>query len=493
MKTGAVFGLALSALGLLCGLIAPALAQKKIALVIGNDRYQNIPSLQKAVGDARTMSEALKSLGFTVMFAQDVSRKAFSQQLLAFDAMVGRGDVAFFFFAGHGFEIDKQNYLLPTDVPPAREGQEELLRDAAVAADRIIDRLQARGARTTIMVLDACRDNPFEKRGTRSIRGAGGLAAMTPPEGVFVVYSAGAKQTALDRLSDRDTEPNSVFTRLFVRELKEPGLTLVQIAKRTQQNVKQLAATVSHVQTPGYYDQIVGDMVLNGTAADVKVAAPQPQVALLPITPPPLVPAAEPANAPIANFMRHNTGWSITLSFADPVAAISWRLGETGNFRETGFLDTLDPRTRKRMPNHSLQLDADAPAGTLYIRAVDVNGIALGPYPIRFEPAAALEREQRKLLEMTSSGWLAFREFNGLLVYYTHLVTYRCGIREVRIGIDSTVPDRKIALPPCDPRDPSSIPHKADVHMKIPPGTKLMSVELTYRDGTISEVKTFRR
>ena len=209
--------------------------------------------------------------------------------------------------------------------------------------------------------------------------------------------------------------------------------------------------------------------------------------------PPPPVPAPEPVNAPIANFMRHNTGWSVTLSFADPVAAISWRLGESGNFRETGFLDTLDPRTRKRMANPSLQLDADAPAGTLYIRAVDVNGIALGPYPIRFEPAAAIEREQRKILEMTSGSWLSFREFNGLLVYYTHLVSYRCAIREVRVGIDSTVPDRKIALPPCDPRDPSAIPDKADVHMKLPPGTKSMSVELTYRDGTISELKTFRR
>ncbi len=59
--------------------------------------------------------------------------------------------------------------------------------------------------------------------------------------------------------------------------------------------------------------------------------------------------------------MRHNGGWSVTLSFADPVTAISWRFGDKGNFKETGFLDTLDPRTRKRMPNPSLQLDADAP------------------------------------------------------------------------------------------------------------------------------------
>ena len=93
---------------------------------------------------------------------------------------------------------------------------------------------------------------------------------------------------------------------------------------------------------------------------------------------------------------------------------------------------------------------------------------------------------------MTSSNWLSFREFNGLLVYYSHLLSYRCAIREVKIGIDSTVPDRKLAIPPCDPRDPSSIPSNAQSYMKLPPATKVMSVELTYRDGTTSEVKTFR-
>jgi hypothetical protein len=79
-------------------------------------------------------------------------------------------------------------------------------------------------------VLDACRNNPFEHSGTRAVKGTGGLAPLTPSEGVFVVFSAGAKQTALDRLSENDPNPNSVFTRNFVRELADPSLTLVQIA-----------------------------------------------------------------------------------------------------------------------------------------------------------------------------------------------------------------------------------------------------------------------
>jgi hypothetical protein len=174
------------------------------------------------------------------------------------------------------------------------------------------------------------------------------------------------------------------------------------------------------------------------------------------------------------------------------VTAISWRFGEKGNFKETGFLDTLDPRTRKRMPNPSLQLDNDAQEGTIYIRYADVRGEWSEPFPIKFEPMAQLERGHRQILEMTSSNWLSFREFNGLMVYWSHLLSYRCAIREVKIGIDSTVPDKKLALPPCDPVDPSSIPEKAVSYMKLPAGTKLMSIELTYKDGSVSETKTYR-
>src|SRR5262245_1016556 len=213
---------AIAAAGVLIA-AGPAAADKRVALVIGNDNYKNVTSQKKAVNDARTMGETLKGLGFTVLTAENQTRVGFADTLLAFDKMIAPGDTAFFFFSGHGFEIKGENYLLPTDVPAATEGQEELIRDAAVSAERVIDRVQRRGARTAVSVFDACRNNPFERSGTRALSGAGGLAAMTPPEGVFIVYSAGAKQTALDRLSDNDADPNSVFTRNFTRSLTEPG------------------------------------------------------------------------------------------------------------------------------------------------------------------------------------------------------------------------------------------------------------------------------
>ncbi|WP_410052680.1 caspase domain-containing protein [Bradyrhizobium sp. SZCCHNRI1073] len=496
MRTWLACGLAMLAV-----VLAPAAAraEKRVALVIGNNDYRFVPKLQKAVNDARTMGDTLKQLGFNVMVAENLNRQQFSQTLLAFDNAVEPGDTAFFFYAGHGFEIAGQNFLLPTDVPAATEGQEELVRDASILADRVIERLQNKKARTSILVFDACRNNPFERSGTRAVAGGGGLAPMTQlPEGVFSVFSAGPRQTALDRLSNDDVNPNSVFTRTFAKELTQPGVNLVQVAQRTRRLVSELAETVRHKQIPVYFDQMVDDVFLNGMAkgpaAADKPAEPQQKLAALPpVSAPRIPPANESLNAPIAMFSRHNGGWTVTFSIADPTLGISWRMGEAGEFRETGFMDVLDPRTRKRMPNPSIQLPADAPAGTIQVRYVDASGEMQGPFPIRFEPEAALVHDQRKILDMTATSWLSFREFNGLLVYYTHLMSYRCAIREVRIGIDTAVPDKVLNMPGCDMRDPIAIPSNATPYLKLPPATKFVSVELTYRDGSVSEIKSFRR
>src|SRR5689334_17577771 len=379
MKTSVCLKFAVVALvtAPLLAFAAPAHAEKRVALVIGNNDYKNVSTLQKAVNDARTMGETLKQLGFSVMVAENQNRAQFSQSLLAFDNAVGPGDTAFFFFAGHGFEIAGQNYLLPTDVPAATEGQEELVRDASVLADRIVERLQNKKVRTSILVFDACRNNPFERSGTRAVAGGGGLAPMSQlPEGVFSVFSAGYKQTALDRLSNDDNSPNSVFTRTFAKELLQPGENLVEVAQHTRKLVSEMAESIGHRQIPAYTDQMVDNVFLNGLAkavADVaKVTEPPQKVAALPPVSVPKVAPNDSLNAPIAAFSRHNGGWTVVFSIADPTLGISWRIGN-GDFRETGFMDTLDPRTRKRMPNPSIELPGDAPAATIEVRYIDAS------------------------------------------------------------------------------------------------------------------------
>jgi hypothetical protein len=162
--------LALSLAAALLTLAAPARAEKRVALVIGNNDYKNVPKLQKAVNDARTMGDTLKQLGFNVMVAENQSRQAFSETLLAFDAAVGPGDTAFFFYAGHGFEIAGQNFLLPTDVPAAGEGQEELVRDASVLADA-----SSNGCRTR-----TCAPRSWYSTPAATIRSNGQAPALWP-------------------------------------------------------------------------------------------------------------------------------------------------------------------------------------------------------------------------------------------------------------------------------------------------------------------------
>jgi hypothetical protein len=121
------------------------------------------------------------------------------------------------------------------------------------------------------------------------VTGERGLARIEPAEGAFVLFSAGAKQAALDALGDDDPDPNSVFTRIFVKTLTRPGLSLVDIAKVTQAEVKALASSVRHDQTPAYYDQIVGDFFLTrpGAVTPPTISPPSAPPAKITLLPPP--------------------------------------------------------------------------------------------------------------------------------------------------------------------------------------------------------------
>lgn len=255
-----------------------AMAQARLALIVGNDSYQNLPSLAKARNDARAISATLSGLGMATTLLEDADRRGMTRALSDLASAISPGDEVVFYYAGHGVEVSGRNYLLPTDAPAARPGDEAFLTAESVAVDDILFTLQSRGARVTVLILDACRDNPFPRQGTRSAGGVRGLAPITAPEGAFILFSAGTGQSALDSLGPADPDPNSVFTRALIPLLNTPGLPLQGIARSLKAEVEGVAQSVNHKQRPAYYDELTGDFVLNGGmtrgAAPLEAAAP---------------------------------------------------------------------------------------------------------------------------------------------------------------------------------------------------------------------------
>jgi uncharacterized caspase-like protein len=261
---------AVTSLALACA-VAPAYAEKRVALVVGNNRYANLGAneqLQKAVNDARAMGGALRQLGFDVIPGENLDRRALTARLDELMQRLVPGDIAFFFFSGHGVAVDGINYILPADMPDLAGGQETRLKAEALAEPYIISELTSRGVRVAVVVLDACRTNPFSRPGGKAVGGARGLAPPQQVQGVFALYAAGSGQVALDRLYDGDPSPNSVFSRVLVPALTRPGVDLATLAIEVREEVAQVAQTAGHAQQPAYYDQIIGGRVyLNGGPA----------------------------------------------------------------------------------------------------------------------------------------------------------------------------------------------------------------------------------
>jgi uncharacterized caspase-like protein len=178
------------------------------------------------------------------------------QALRDFKVKVQAGDEVLFYFAGHGVQIGGINYLLPADI---HGNTEEQVRDESVQLQRVLDDMREKGAGFMLAVVDACRDNPFASLG-RSIGGRG-LAPTTAATGQMIIFSAGAGQQALDKLGQGDTSRNGVFTRVFLREMVKPGVSVDRVLRNGRQEVVRLARSVGKEQVPALYDQALGEFV----------------------------------------------------------------------------------------------------------------------------------------------------------------------------------------------------------------------------------------
>ena len=257
----------------------PALAETRVALVIGNAAYRHAPALANPKNDAEGVAASLKRMGFEVLAGTDLEKPAMDKLLQAFADKLERADVALVFYAGHGLQVNGRNYLVPVD---GKLDKESDLVFQAVALDTI-QGLMEQGQRTSIMILDACRDNPLARNlarsmGTRSGGIGRGLGAAQAGVGTLIVYATQPGNVALDG----ETGANSPFTAALLAHLETKGLEVRQVLTRVRQAVIE---KTRGKQVPWDSSSLTGDFYFAAATTKPPAATPPPASA----TPPPAI------------------------------------------------------------------------------------------------------------------------------------------------------------------------------------------------------------
>lgn len=240
---------------------APVQPRALVALVIGNGAYRQSP-LSNPANDARAMRDALVDLGFTVELKIDTDRKQLGAGIEHFKTRLRRGDLAVFYYAGHGFQIGGENYLVPIDF----DGHDE----ASATFDsypiaRLTEGMENSGATLNIIILDACRNNPF--RGARAM--GGGLASMSAAAGTFVAFATSPGKTA----SDNSRGKNGLFTAYLLEALQEPGLTLDDVFNHTRERVFNAS---KGAQIPWTQSSVIGRFYFRASKEAMPETRPTP-------------------------------------------------------------------------------------------------------------------------------------------------------------------------------------------------------------------------
>jgi uncharacterized protein (TIGR02145 family) len=231
---------------------------RKGALVIGNGNYIS-STLANPENDATAIADNLKDLGFVVFKYENLNQIQMKKAIDEFGLNLKGFDIGLFFYAGHGIQASGYNYLIPVDAQLTTERQVEY---DCVQADRILALMEESGTKVNIIILDACRNNPFERSWTRTSSGRG-LAFMNAPVGTLIAYSTAPGTTAQDGSGN-----NSPYTAALIENMKVPGLTVTQIF----QNVARLVSQITgKQQIPWISSSLTGDFYLNAT----EISAPE--------------------------------------------------------------------------------------------------------------------------------------------------------------------------------------------------------------------------
>jgi Caspase domain len=287
-RVGIVSRLLFAAVLLCTGMSSVAHAEKRVALVIGNSAYRAVPALPNPAADAKLMSDTLLSLGFFVVGggAQlDLDKAGFDDALVKFKTGLAGADVALFYYAGHGVETHGLNYLAPVDAHPLEEAD---IFTQMIGMSGILDQLEKSGTRINLVLLDACRNNPFRGQGAHST--TGGLAQMPAPVGTLISFATQPRSVSLDGV-----DGHSPYTRALIDAMQRPGAGLF----KTFNEVGLAVAKATHGEQIPWVSSspISGNFYFAGKPA-TQAASPPPAA---PDAPAPLVQEARlsPADDPL--------------------------------------------------------------------------------------------------------------------------------------------------------------------------------------------------
>ncbi len=251
--------------------LVPAAAPAKLALVVGNAAYRGANPLTNTRHDAQDMVAMLRGLGFQVTAVEDATRDQFNLAVKTFvKSLQGTDAMGLFYYAGHGIQMKGANYLLPVD---AKIEEEWDVQDQAIALDRLLDGMASgRDKAVNLVILDACRDNPFAVRGSRSTGADRGFARVEPSSGTLVLYAAQPGATASDNPGGR----NGLFTGELLKVLATPGLQVEEAFKQVAQQVYLTSG--NQKQLPWQEGIIFGKVYLSPTES-LPTSPPQTETA----------------------------------------------------------------------------------------------------------------------------------------------------------------------------------------------------------------------
>lgn len=250
---------------------APATAERRIALVIGNGGYQHTATLRNPSHDAEDVSASLKRLGFEVVEGIDLDKRSMERTIRQFGVKLAGADIALFFYAGHGLQVAGQNYLLPTDARLQTEGDVDF---ESVALSLVLKQME-REAKTSLLLLDACRDNPLARNlartmGTRSPMVGQGLAEVKTGVGTLIGFSTQPGNVALD-----GTGRNSPYATALLKHIESRDADISSILIDVRSDVVK---ATNGQQVPWEHTSLMGRVIFSPATAQASAGPASPTV-----------------------------------------------------------------------------------------------------------------------------------------------------------------------------------------------------------------------